>query len=208
MTIKNTNPEVDEYIKKALPFAQPILRHIRELMHTGCPELTETMKWGMPHFEYKGVISSMAAFKEHAVFGFWKQDLIPGMKQYIKEKEAMGSWGRITSLEDIPPDKDIIEFVRVALKLNEEGIKSPKRAQKPVVINISDEFMRAIRANEKALKTYEAFSPSNKRDYAEWINSAKTDETRESRIETAVEWMSEGKIRMWKYMGKIKKTDD
>ncbi len=200
--MKNTNSKVDDYIKNAQPFARPILKHIRELMHKGCPELTETIKWGMPHFEYHGVIASMAAFKEHAVFGFWKQDLIPGMKQYIKEKEAMGSWGRITTLQGIPPDKDIIEFVHVAANLNERGIKSPKRAPKPVKFDMPSDFMRAIKANKKAFETYEAFSPSNKRDYAEWINDAKTDETRESRMKTAIEWMSEGKPRMWKYMKK------
>jgi uncharacterized protein YdeI (YjbR/CyaY-like superfamily) len=200
--MNNKNPDVDAYIKKAQPFAHPILTHIRKLMHEGCPDVAETMKWGMPHFEYHGVIASMAAFKEHAVFGFWKQDLIPGMKQYIKEKEAMGSWGRITSLDGIPPDKDIIEFIRVAASLNEQGIKSPKRAPKPVVVNMPGDFMKAIRANKKALATYEQFSPSNKRDYAEWINSAKSEDTRSERMKTAVEWMSQGKPRMWKYMKK------
>ena len=200
--MKHTDPRVDKYIASAPPFAQPILKHIRELMHKGCPELIETIKWGMPHFEHHGVIGSMAAFKEHAVFGFWKQDLIPGMKQYIKEKEAMGSWGRITSLEGIPPDKDIIAFVQAAAKLNEEGIKSPRKAPKPVIVNMPDDFMKAIRANKKAHETYENFSPSNKRDYADWINDAKSDETRVERMKTAIEWMTEGKPRMWKYMKK------
>lgn len=200
--MKHTDPRVEEYINNAQPFARPILKHIRELMHRGCPELQETIKWGMPHFEYHGVIASMAAFKEHAVFGFWKEDLIPGMKQYIKEKEAMGSWGRITLVDGIPPDEEIIEFVRVAAKLNEQGVKSPKREQKPVVVNMPDDFMDLISKNKKALETYESFSPSNKRDYADWINDAKSDSTRESRMETAIEWMSEGKPRMWKYMKK------
>lgn len=200
--MKHTDPRVDEYIKNAQPFARPILTHIRELMHKGCPELTEGIKWGMPYFEYHGVIASMAAFKEHAVFGFWKEDLIPGMKKYIKEKEAMGSWGRITSLDGIPPDKDIIEFVRIAAKLNEEGVKSLKRKPKPVVVNMPDDFMNAIRANKKALETYENFSPSNKRDYTDWINDAKSEKTRSERMKTAIEWMSEGKPRMWKYMKK------
>lgn len=200
--MKNTDPRVDEYIQKAQPFAQPILKHVRELMHKGCPDLTETIKWGMPHFEYHGVIASMAAFKEHAVFGFWKEDLIPGMKKYIKEKEAMGSWGRISSLKGIPPDSDVIAFVKAAAKLNEEGIKSPRRTQKPVVVNMPEDFMLAIKANKKALETYEHFSPSNKRDYADWINNAKSDETRVERMKTAVSWMEEGKPRMWKYMKK------
>jgi len=200
--MKHTDPRVDDYIKNAQPFARPMLTHIRKLMHKGCPDLTETIKWGMPVFEYHGTIGSMASFKEHAVFGFWKEDLIPGMKKYIKEKEAMGSWGRITSLDGIPPDEDIITFVKIAAQLNEKGIKSPKRAPKPVVVNMPQDFMKAIRANKKALETYEAFSPSNKRDYADWINEAKSEETRSKRMETAVEWMSDGKPRMWKYMKK------
>ena len=200
--MKNTDPRVDTYIKNAQPFARPVLIHIRELMHIGCPDLIETIKWGMPHFEYHGVIASMGAFKTHAVFGFWKQDLIPGMNQYVKEKEAMGSWGRITSLDGIPPDTDIIEFVKVAARLNVEGIKSPRRTPKPVVLNMPQDFMKEIRAHKKALETYENFSPSNKRDYADWINEAKSDETRMKRMETAIQWMEEGKPRMWKYMKK------
>jgi len=171
-------------------------------MHDGCPDLVETLKWGMPHFEYQGVFASMAGFKEHAVFGFWKEDLIPGMRQYIKEKEAKGLWGRITTVDGIPPDKDIIAYVRVAMKLNEEGVKLPKKTPKPVVVNMPDDFMKAIRANTKALETYDNFSPSQKRDYTDWINDAKTDETRETRMKTSVEWMSEGKTRMWKYRTK------
>lgn len=200
--MKNTNPEVDNYIKNAQPFAQPILRHIRKLMHKGCPNLTETMKWDMPHFEYHGVIGSMAAFKAHAVFGFWKQDLIPGMKKYIKEKEAMGSWGRITSLKGIPPDDDIIKFVQMAASLNEQGIKLQKRIPKAVKYEMPADFLNAIKANKKAWETYEAFSLSNKKEYVVWVTEAKTEETRVRRLETAVEWMSEGKPRMWKYMRK------
>lgn len=202
MSLMPRDKRVDEYIKNAQPFARPILTHIRKLMHAGCPELTENIKWGMPVFEYHGTIGSMAAFKEHAVFGFMKEDLIPGMKQYIKEKEAMGSWGRITSLAGIPPDDEIIGFVRAAAQLNVNGVKSPKRKPKPVVVNMPEDFMKAIRAHKKALATYENFSPSNKRDYADWINEAKSDETRKKRMETAIQWMAEGKPRMWKYMKK------
>ena len=118
------------------------------------------------------------------------------------EKEAMGSWGKITTLGGIPPDKDVIKFVRVAAQLNEKGVKSPKRQPKPVVVDMPADFMKAIKANKKALATYENFSPSNKRDYTDWINSAKSEETRNERMKTAVGWMSEGKPRMWKYMKK------
>lgn len=201
--MKNTNPQVDAYIKNAPAYAQPILRHIRKLMHAGCPDLIEEIKWGVPNFVYYGkVMASMSAFKEHVSFGFWKQSIIPGMDKYAKEQEAKGMWGRITSMEGIPLDKDIIEFVKVAAKLNEEGIDIKRRAPKPVVVNMPEDFMKAIRANKKALETYENFSPSNKRDYADWINNAKSEETRQSRMTTAVEWMSEGKSRMWKYMKK------
>lgn len=195
------NKQFDTYIKNAAPFAQPILKHLRELIHEACPEVEETVKWGMPHFEYKGVLCSMAAFKAHAVFGFWKEALIPGMKQYIKDAEAMGSWGRITTLAGLPPDKDIIRFVHAAMELNEKGIKVPKEKKKTARnLEVPDYFAKELSKNKKAQEVFEKFSTTNKNEYVEWLTSAKTDETRERRLKTALEWISAGKPRMWKYM--------
>jgi uncharacterized protein YdeI (YjbR/CyaY-like superfamily) len=199
-SMKNTNPVTDAYIENAQDFAKPILRHLREIIHEACPDVVETIKWGMPHFEYKGVICSMAAFKEHVAFGFWKEDLIPGMKQYIKEKEAMGSWGRITSLKGLPPDRDIKKFIKVAMELNEKGVKVEKKVSKAKPLSMPDYFANALSNNKKAHEVFEQFSQSNKNEYITWLTDAKTDETREKRLQTAIEWISEGKPRMWKYM--------
>lgn len=194
---------IDEYIEKSQPFARPILTHLRKLIHQAHPGITETLKWGMPHFEYKGVICSMAAFKEHVAFGFWKEKLIPGMMQYIKKKEAMGSWGRISSLQGLPPDKDITRFVKIAVELNEKGIKIKHEGnKKAAVLKVPEYLNKALHANKKALTTFESFSQSNKNEYIEWLQDAKSDETRERRLETAIEWMNEGKTRLWKYQKK------
>src|SRR6185369_7961512 len=106
----NTDKRVDAYIAKAQPFAKPILEHLRMLIHKGCPEVQETIKWGMPSFDYKGPFFSIASFKEHAVFGFWKAKLLKDPKNYLSDRaneggEAMGHGGRITKLSDLPPDK-------------------------------------------------------------------------------------------------------
>lgn len=200
-----TDKRIDAYIEKAQPFAQPILKHLRELVHEGCPDVEETVKWGMPSFEYKGPFFSMAAFKQHAVFGFWKAKLIKDPKGYLGERknnggEAMGHGGRIESMKDLPPDKVFLDFVRQAKKLNDDGIKVPKENTKPKPdLVVPDYFMAAIAKNKDALRTFEAFSPTNKREYVDWITEAKTEATREKRMETAVEWMAEGKIRQWKY---------
>jgi len=199
---KSRNPKFDEYISSSADFAKPILTHLRKLIHSASPDIEETIKWGMPHFEYKGVICSMAAFKEHCAFGFWKEGLIPGMKQYIKKAEAMGSWGRIQSLEGLPPDEDIIKFIRTAIELNEKGIKVEKEKRTKPELKAPDYFLKALKANKKALKTYENFSPGNKREYIEWILEAKTEKTREERLKTAVDWISKGKVRLWKYIKK------
>lgn len=197
---------IDAYIEKAQPFARPILTHLRKLIHQGNPEVEETIKWGMPSFDYKGPFCSMASFKQHAVFGFWKGRLIKDPHNFLQERsaqggEAMGNMGKVSSLKDLPPDKIIIDFVKQAKKLNDEGVKLPARPAKPKTeLVIPDYFINALKKNKKALATYENFSYSNKKEYVLWVTEAKTEETRNSRLKTAIEWMSEGKPRNWKYM--------
>jgi hypothetical protein len=192
---------VDAYIAKSQPFARPILEHLRTLVHEGCPGVEETMKWSFPHFMYKGMLCSMASFKQHCAFGFWKGALIAGAPGL--GREAMGQFGRITAVGDLPGDKDIVRLVQQAAKLNDDGVKTP-RVRKPELPRRAApkppaEFLASIRKNKKALATYEAFSPSHKREYVEWIAEAKGEDTRKRRIATAVEWMAEGKGRNWKY---------
>ncbi len=199
------NKRIDEYIAKAHPFARPILNHIRELVHKACPDVEETMKWGFPHFDYKGsMMCSMASFKEHMAFGFWKASLMKDPhKIFITtgEKEAIGHLGRITSIKELPPDKLMVQYIKEAVRLNDEGIKVPSKLVKhKKELVIPDYFMKAVSKNKKALKTFESFSYTNKKEYVEWITGAKTEETRNDRLLTAVKWMAKGKVRNWKYL--------
>ena len=196
---------IDEYIAKAQPFAQPILKHLRELVHKAVPEITETIKWGMPSFEYKGPYFGIASFKEHCVAGFWKSKLLDDPNNYLGERaaqggEAMGNFGCLRTMKDLPPDKAIINFLKQAKKFNDEGIKVERKpaAKKPLAV--PKELTAAITKNKKAKTTFDNFPPSQKREYADWISEAKTDATRKKRLTTAVEWLAEGKPRMWKYM--------
>jgi uncharacterized protein YdeI (YjbR/CyaY-like superfamily) len=206
--MKTTDSRVDAYIAKAQPFAQPVLNHMRSLVHKACPEVTETIKWGMPSFDYKGPYFSFAAFKQHCALGFWKAKLLNDPKGYLglhkaEGGEAMGHFGRITSLKDLPPDKIILDFLKQAKKLNDDGIKLPAKKKTPATeIKTPAYVMDALKKNKKALATFEAFSPSHKKEYLEWITEAKTEATREKRLEQAMEWMAEGKPRNWKYMRK------
>jgi uncharacterized protein YdeI (YjbR/CyaY-like superfamily) len=194
------DPRVDAYIAKSAAFAQPILTELRELVHQACPAVEETMKWSFPHFMHHGMLCGMAAFKQHISFGFWrdKQVVAP---DHDKGEAAMGQFGRITRRADMPAKKVIIAYIKKAAALNEQGVKTPRAVKREprAVLVAPDDFLAAIQRNKKALKTYEAFSPSQKRDYIEWIIEAKREETRTRRIETAVEWMAEGKSRNWKY---------
>lgn len=200
-----TDKRIDDYIKKAQPFAQPVLKHIRELVHKGCPEVEETIKWGMPSFDYKGPFCSMASFKQHCVFGFWKSRLINDPDGYLGERanqggEAMGNLGRITSLKDLPPDKAMIDFIMQAKKLNDEGVKlPPKPIKEKKDLIIPDYFINSLKKNKKAFSNFKNFSQSHKKEYVEWITEAKTEATREKRMETAIEWIAEAKGRNWKY---------
>lgn len=195
------DPRIDAYIERAAPFAQPILKHVRKLVHKAVPEIVETIKWGMPAFEYKGPLAGMAAFKQHCTFGFWKAKLIVGEDRDV-ESTAMGSFGRITSRKDLPSDKVLLEYLKKARELNEAGIKVAKpkpKTKEQKVVDVPDYFLRALRTNKKALQAFEAFSYSHRKEYVEWITEAKREETRAKRIETALEWLAEGKSRNWKY---------
>jgi uncharacterized protein YdeI (YjbR/CyaY-like superfamily) len=195
------DPRIDAYIAKSADFAKPILAHLRKVVHAGCPQVEETLKWSMPHFDYKGVMCGMAAFKEHCSFGFWKADLILD-KGNQPEKRGMGSFGCIKSLKDLPGEKTLIGYVKKAAALNEAGIKVPGRTQpkKRAPIPVPDYFAAALKKNVKAGKTFESFSPSHRREYLEWITEAKREETRQERMATSIKWLSEGKARHWKYM--------
>lgn len=200
------DPRIDLYIYNAADFARPILLHLRELVHVACPEVQETIKWSFVSFDYKGPMCSMASFKQHCAFGFWKASLMKDktLTKNAESESAMGHYGKITSLKDLPSDKKIIAHIKEAMMLNEKGIKLPPKkvttAKKEVVV--PDYFLKQLKKNKKAFATFENFSPSHKREYIEWITEAKTDETKNRRMETAIEWMSVGKSRNWKYMKK------
>ena len=192
---------VDAYIARAAEFARPILTHLRETIHEACPDVTETIKWGFPHFEYKGLLCHMAAFKEHCGFGIWKGSRIVE-KVDRPDEPAMGQFGRITRLSELPSKKVLTGYIKKAMKRNEEGIKSPT-PPKPKVsreLVVPEDLASALRANAAARATFEKFSPSNKREYVDWITDAKTQTTRTRRLEQAIGWMAEGKPRNWKYM--------
>lgn len=193
------DPRVDAYIAKAADFARPILMHLREVVHEGCPDVEETMKWSFPHFQYKGLLCSMASFKQHAAFGFWRGS--PVMGEGKAAEVAMGHFGRITSVKDLPPRKTLLGYVKKAAALNEVVVKpapKPKRAAKAPVAVPAD-LVAALRKKAKARRTFEGFSPSHRREYVEWIVGAKRTETRARRIATAAAWMAEGKTQNWRY---------
>lgn len=195
----NIDQRIDAYIERSQDFAKPILRHIRELVHQACPNIQETMKWSMPHFDFKGPVCNMAAFKRHCAFGFWKQQILEH-EAINSDRNTLSTFGKIASLEDLPQDKVIIELVQKAVELNEKGIKVPARKLGTKQdLEVPEILLEALARDEKAAETFAAFPYSSREDYVEWIADAKTDATRDKRLATAIEWLSEGKRRNWKY---------
>jgi uncharacterized protein YdeI (YjbR/CyaY-like superfamily) len=195
-----TDPRVDAYIAKSAEFAQPILNHLRAVVHAACPEVEETMKWSFPHFMYKGMLCSMAAFKAHCAFNFWNGELVLGKGD--ASDEAMGQFGRLASIADLPAKNVLAAQIKQAMKLNDEGVKAPSR-QKPNAppreLVVPDYLAAALKKNKPTLAHFDAFSLSRQREYVEWLEEAKTEATRLKRLATALEWISEGKPRNWKY---------
>ena len=206
MADQQFDPRVDSYIDKAPPFAQPILAHLRKLMHQACPHASESIKWGMPFFIQQGVImASMAAFKQHCAFGFWGKEMTKVLgKDGRKSSDAMGSLGRITGLEALPSDRALLSYMSQAASLVESGertksIDRPKKSAKKTV-RVPSELTAALKKNKMATKVFSEFSSSCKREYADWIAQAKRPETKQRRVKQAIEWIAQGKQRNWKYM--------
>ncbi len=201
------NKQVDAYIAKSAEFAKPILIHLRELVHQACPEAEEVIKWGFPNFDYKGVMCNMAAFKQHCAFGFWKASLMKDPKKIlaITEQNSMGHFDRITSLKDLPSDKIMLGFIKQAVELNEKNIKRPVKTipKGTKTIATPDYLQKALKKNKKANDIFENFAYSHRKEYIQWFEEAKTEETRNKRIAQAIEWIAEGKGRNWKYGKKV-----
>lgn len=197
------DPRVDAYIARAADFARPILQHLRALVHRGCPDAVESLKWGAPAFDHRGILCIMAAFKQHCAVNFWKQALLAKRAKGLPAlgADAMGQFGRITSLRDLPRDATIVALVKEAAVINDLGLK-PNRKRTPTqdrVLTIPPYFRKALRANPKALAAFEGGSYSFRKEYVVWVTGAKTEETRDRRLKTAVAWIAQGKRRNWKY---------
>ena len=200
------HPAVDAYIAKARPFAQPILNHLRDTLHRVVPEVEEAMKWSRPFFIYQGVIlGNISAFKEHCSFGLWGTEMAQTLRSGgIDSKEAMGSFGRLTSLADLPPQAELDSYIRKAAVLIAEGTRtrSIQRVAKPSPrgeADLPESLVQALPTNKDAARKFAQLSPSCRREYAEWVADAKREETRSKRIATALQWIVEGKSRNWKY---------
>jgi uncharacterized protein YdeI (YjbR/CyaY-like superfamily) len=194
---------VDAYIEKSAAFAQPILKKLRKLIVQACPDTVETIKWGFPNYEiYGSMLCSMAAFKEHCSFGFWKASLLNDSAGILKlaDKNSMGHLDKIQSLKDLPSDKILVSYLREAALLNKNKIKiiRPKVVPKKA-LPMPNELANALKKNKKAQAGFDGFSPSHQREYIEWINEAKTEDTKSKRVKTTIEWSAEGKSRNWKY---------
>lgn len=203
MSESGFNSKVDAYVAKAAPFAQPVLEHLRGLVHKACPEVEETIKWSMPFFEYQGqIVANMAAFKAHCSFGIWGAEIVAVMrKDGLLVKGGMGSLGKIANVKDLPKDGALLAYLRQATVFVKDGGNTfPKRAKaaKPEV-KVPEGLAAALKKNKAAAKVFREFSPSCKREYVDWIAEAKREETREKRVAQAVEWIAEGKARNWKY---------
>jgi uncharacterized protein YdeI (YjbR/CyaY-like superfamily) len=193
------DPRVDAYIAGKAEFARPVMTHFRKLVHEADPAVTETLKWGHPAFMHDGIVCGMAAFKEHCAFHFWKGSMIVDRTGTTAEK-AMGQFGRVTRIADLPAKSVLKRYVREAVRLNEEGIK-PERSRRPArkPLPVPDDLAGALRRHRAARETFERLSPSQKRDYIEWITEAKREATRATRLATTLEWLAQGKHRNWKY---------
>lgn len=195
------DPRFDGYIAKSAPFARPILTHLRELLAKTCPEGEEVMKWSSPSIVYRGkILCGFAAFKAHATFGFWQNKLVTGEDTPGNPESAMGQFGRLTSLADLPDDATLTEMVHKAMVLIDSGTRVPRPLKHPKApLDVPGDLAAALKVSPKATATFESFPPGQRREYVEWITTAKREETRKKRLDTTIVQLEEGKRLNWKY---------
>ncbi len=189
------DPRVDAYIAKVPEFARPILTTLRATVHAAVPDVEETIKWGAPHFDYKGMLLGMASFKHYAAMHFWKEKLIFGKD--VKRLNA--ELGRLTAPADLPSKSVLTGYIKKAAALNDNGVKIERVRREARPIRVPPDLASALKKNATAQAAFQEFSPSRKREYIEWLTGARTDETRTRRLTQAIEWIAEGKSRNWKY---------
>ncbi len=196
------SPQVDNFIDNAQEFAQPILIYIRELIHEACPQIVESIKWGMPSFDYKGPLIVMGAFKKHMAINFWKAQLMADTENlFIKSGDSMGGFGKLTSIKQLAPREILLAYIYEAIDLNEKGVKIQKNKKELVSeIPIPDDFLLELNKVPIAMSNFQQMSPSQRKEYINWIVEAKREATRNSRIEKALSQLLEKKSRDWKYL--------
>lgn len=196
------NSDIDNYIAGKAPFAQEILTHLRQIIHNAAPDITETIKWRQPCFEHNGLVCSVAAFKKHVTFSFFKGKLLNDSNNIFPTSDN----NELTSLKfsvlaDIPQDDILTAFIQQAIALNADSNckrKSTQRKDKDTLVMPND-LAAALASTPAAQSTFNNFSYSKQKDYIEWLTSAKRETTRVTRLATTVQWLSEGKARNWKY---------
>lgn len=199
------NPAVDAYIAKSADFARPIMKHVRKLVHKGCPKIEETIKWGVPAFEREGIVAMMAAFKNHVAFGFWRERLIrerlgADAERVLPKDAKLGMGGRrYHSRNELPPAAIIVRAVKVAAALNESGVRPKREVRRKPPPKAPPDLLAALRNNSRAATFYATLTPGKQREYVEWLLEAKQAATRARRLAQAVEWLAGGKQRYWKY---------
>jgi uncharacterized protein YdeI (YjbR/CyaY-like superfamily) len=197
------NPQFDDYIAKSADFAKPILEYLRKIIHEACPEVEEIMKWGNPHFDYKGdMMCILAAYKKHCSFSLYKAKLMsaPMIIESVKAGKKMGYMDKIKSLSDLPEKSVLIAYIKEAMALNAAGAKKTRqRSETPKVIDVPDYFTEKLATNPLAKEIFESKPQSFRKDYLIWIMGAKTEATRQTRMEQSLEWVAEGKGRFWQY---------
>lgn len=204
--MSNYNKKVTDYIAKSADFAKPILNHLREIIQSTCPDAEEDIKWGTPHYSYKGDhLVMMAGFKNHCSFSLYKAEMMKDktIQDSVMTGKKFGYMDKVKDFSELPAKKVLVAYIKEAMMINESGIKKERpKADKPKVVELPDYFAKALKANAKANKVFNEKSDSFRKEYIVWITDAKTEDTRQKRIEQSLEWIAEGKGRFWQYAKK------
>ena len=182
---------VDDYIANA-QFWQEELARLRDILQA--TSLVEEIKWGAPCYTHKGKnVVGIGGFKSY--FGLWfhqgalleddKQVLINAQEGKTK---ALRQW-RMTSRSDIKP-ATIRRYVKAATALVDQG--KAIKASRSQSVEVPAELRRSLQRTKGATAAFRQLRPGLQREYADYIASAKRDDTKRRRITKILPMISAG----------------
>ncbi|MES2810897.1 MAG: DUF1801 domain-containing protein [Bacteroidota bacterium] len=144
--------------------------------------LVETTKWGGIVYTYndKNVLG-IGGFKSYVGLWFFNgvflKDELKVLVSGNETTKAQRQW-RFNSVEEIN-EKKVLEYIKEAIELEKQG-KVHKAEKSPLIMS---DFLETFLKTEQLIDAFEKFNLTKKKEFVEYIDTAKQEKTKVTRLE-------------------------